>query len=654
MSYPMFQGLAVRGRVKPSRSSRLFSGALAALLVSSAAACDLDPTGPEVYPIASAPTSGEQLLLSVETAPAGSVDQVVTGLLPASGLTYNLGVGLKAGSRAYSDRVAAYQRVPAALQGQHFIQTASQDQDISRNSRLVTFTLGEEATLFVAYNSASNFPGWLSTSGFTNTGDSLVVEADGAARSYTLWSRVFAAGEVRLGSNRPGDNTALMYTVVIRPTAQRVVRTVPIIPDFSPVVQGIRPRGFGQGSYALAQPAAGGTMYWVAPSGNDSHAGSSAQPFRTINRAAQLARAGDVVTVRAGTYRESVSVLNAGTAERPIVFQAEERGQVVLTGGQYTFQPRGWTSGRMQNGPIHVTLRGLVFRAYATEQPTSTRHQAAVGAIRGWRIEDCLFDRAGYHGLDIRGDSVIVERSTFQYNHTNAISAWTHKGTELLGLVVRDVVLRGNNARPDPIPVGGANTRVAKYWGTNGTLVDNIESYENEGPGFWFDTDNRNYVVRNSYFHSNRGEAGRGLYIEVNPKSNGLIQNNVFANNNRQGLALSSSEGVRVVGNMIVNNERCISLIFADRGADYPLADIEVSGNFCKAWRMAPAIQRAGEKITTPAQMNIRFDRNVYDPAGVAELTFWNHTGWVRSLTDMQSKLGWEKNGFVFAFKAPV
>jgi hypothetical protein len=467
-------------------------------------------------------------------------------------------------------------------------------------------------------------------------------------RTYTLWSRTYAAGDVRLGSPRPGDGAAGMYTVIVRPATTAASVT------HADVVRGVRPRGFGKGSYALAQPASGGTMYWVATTGSDSNAGTSTAPFRTINRAAQVAQAGDVVTIRAGTYRESVAVRNAGTGTRRIVFQAEQRGQVVLTGGSHNFAPERWHGGVMQSGPTHVTVRGLIFRAYATESPTHTRHQAAVGAARGWRIEDCLFDRAGFHALDIRGDSVVVERSTFQFTHTNALSAWSPTTETLRGLVVRDVILRGNHTTTTPTPIGSSNTRVAKFWATTGALIDNIESFENQGPGFWFDTHNRNFVVRNSYFHNNKTDSGRGLYIEKNPNSNGLVENNVMAHNQQEGLMLANSQGVRVRNNLMANNQRCIFLAYADRGAGYPLGDITIEGNFCKGWTRAAAIHRGGALITTPAEMNIRADRNTYDPASSTELTYWDHTGWIRTIADKRSKLGWEANGRIAPVQWPL
>jgi parallel beta-helix repeat protein len=63
------------------------------------------------------------------------------------------------------------------------------------------------------------------------------------------------------------------------------------------------------------------TLY-VAPNGSDANDGTApARAVKTIQRAADLARAGDLVSIAAGVYRESVRVAASGTAAQPIVFR---------------------------------------------------------------------------------------------------------------------------------------------------------------------------------------------------------------------------------------------------------------------------------------------------------------------------------------------
>ena len=582
----------------------------------------------------------------------------VSTISAASGRPYLAVDELADGERVYVDRTYVYRDVPASLQGQTYIRTANGDQAISGDPAFLTFNLSRPAEVFVAYN-GSTPPSWLMQAGFAATGDSLVVAKAREVNTYFLYARSYPAGMVTLGSNEESGRKAQMYTVLVRPgsappvagdDADRVEEDTPH--GFAAVVRGIRPRGFGQGTYSLRAPASGGRTYHVAPSGNDRDAGTLQAPFRTINKAAQVARAGDAVTIGAGTYRESVSVQNAGTSSRPIVFQAAERGSVVLTGGQHNFVPAGYHGGVQQDGAVYITIRGLVFRDYA-RKISRIAQRAGVGAIRGWTIEDCLFTDAGYSGLDIRGDSVTVLRSTFEDHHTLAFTAIADRTKPLLsGTTISDVVIRRNNTRPDPIS-GAASTKVTKFYRTTETLIDNVESYANNGPGIWFDTNNTHFVVRNSYIHSNLGPSGRGLYIEIS-RAPALVENNVFANNSLTGVTVANSRGVTITNNLFVGNPYSVHLVSASRGASYGLKDVTITHNFFKDWVGASNIHPGGVEVTTPAQMRITVDHNTYDAGSVSELSYWKHTGWIRSLDEVRAKLGWEMNGTTAPISSPL
>src|SRR5271167_4327584 len=54
--------------------------------------------------------------------------------------------------------------------------------------------------------------------------------------------------------------------------------------------------------------------FYVATTGNDANSGSQSAPWRTIQHAADTARAGSTVNVRAGVYEELVSLNASGNA----------------------------------------------------------------------------------------------------------------------------------------------------------------------------------------------------------------------------------------------------------------------------------------------------------------------------------------------------
>ncbi len=73
--------------------------------------------------------------------------------------------------------------------------------------------------------------------------------------------------------------------------------------------------------------------YYVSKQGHDEAAGTKEAPFATIQRAASVMRPGDECLIASGTYDETITVKQSGTADDPIVFRpASEADHVVLTG----------------------------------------------------------------------------------------------------------------------------------------------------------------------------------------------------------------------------------------------------------------------------------------------------------------------------------
>jgi hypothetical protein len=72
--------------------------------------------------------------------------------------------------------------------------------------------------------------------------------------------------------------------------------------------------------------------YYVSPSGNDSHDGSAAQPWQTIQHAAESVSAGDTVRIAAGMYEGDVDFPSSGTAAAPIAFIGDAEDTVAVNG----------------------------------------------------------------------------------------------------------------------------------------------------------------------------------------------------------------------------------------------------------------------------------------------------------------------------------
>ncbi|MFI8067897.1 right-handed parallel beta-helix repeat-containing protein [Streptomyces sp. NPDC086033] len=105
------------------------------------------------------------------------------------------------------------------------------------------------------------------------------------------------------------------------------------------------------------EAAAAPTTLVVATNGNDTAPGTLAQPLRTVQRAVDLAKPGDTVAVRAGTYAltDNITIATSGTASQPISLGAYQGERVVIDGEQLaaSHTPVGGSIPRAERGAIH-------------------------------------------------------------------------------------------------------------------------------------------------------------------------------------------------------------------------------------------------------------------------------------------------------------
>jgi alpha-N-arabinofuranosidase len=108
---------------------------------------------------------------------------------------------------------------------------------------------------------------------------------------------------------------------------------------------------------ALFAPAA---EIHVAVNGKDANPGTRTAPLRTIQRAADLARPGDVVTVHAGVYRERVSPPRGGLSDtQRITYQAAPGETVEIKGSEVV---KGWVM--VEPGLWKATVPNSLFGAF--------------------------------------------------------------------------------------------------------------------------------------------------------------------------------------------------------------------------------------------------------------------------------------------------
>jgi hypothetical protein len=110
------------------------------------------------------------------------------------------------------------------------------------------------------------------------------------------------------------------------------------------------------------------TEYHVSVSGSDSNSGTSTAPFKTIGKAASVMKAGDICTIHAGTYRETVTP-GSGTSSAHLLFRAGAGESVVIDGCDAVTAS---SLGRLVSQMLAPIPRGRL----------STRFRAAAEAVR--------------------------------------------------------------------------------------------------------------------------------------------------------------------------------------------------------------------------------------------------------------------------------
>lgn len=115
---------------------------------------------------------------------------------------------------------------------------------------------------------------------------------------------------------------------------------------------------------AYGQP---NTSFYVATTGKDSNAGTQAAPWRTIQHAADTARAGSTVNVRGGTYEELVSLHASGNASDGFITFRSYPGEAAILEAEH-ITPPGRTGVLTIHDQSYVRVEGFEIRNFRTAE----------------------------------------------------------------------------------------------------------------------------------------------------------------------------------------------------------------------------------------------------------------------------------------------
>lgn len=254
--------------------------------------------------------------------------------------------------------------------------------------------------------------------------------------------------------------------------------------------------------------AAAGTFH-VATSGNDGAVGTSAAPWRTIQRAADAATAGDTVVVHAGTYAGFV-VDARGTETAPIVFSGD--GAVTIDGAATTDRDAIHI-----DGGAWIRIEGLT--------------------VLGAR-------RAGISALD-------CEHVTVRGNRIDGNGTWGVFSAFCDDLVVEDNELSRSATQHGVYASNSADRPVIRRNRIWGNAMCGV--HMNGDISFGGDGVISGAIVEANVIYDN-GRLG-GSAINGDGVTGAVIRNNVLDGNHASGISLYSIDGgAPSTGNALVNN----------------------------------------------------------------------------------------------------
>src|SRR5579864_2285041 len=105
------------------------------------------------------------------------------------------------------------------------------------------------------------------------------------------------------------------------------------------------------------------SSFYVSITGNDSNPGTQAAPWRTVQHAADTARAGSTVNVRGGVYEELVSIKASGNATDGYITFRSYPGETAILDAEH-FTPSGRSAVLTIQNQSYVRIEGFEIRNF--------------------------------------------------------------------------------------------------------------------------------------------------------------------------------------------------------------------------------------------------------------------------------------------------
>jgi len=290
----------------------------------------------------------------------------------------------------------------------------------------------------------------------------------------------------------------------------------------------------------------------------------------------------------------------------------------------------------------YLHLRNLTFRYGAN---FAQRGVLWVGGD-GWQIENVVVEWTNGCGVTVGGRGLKVKNLISRHNGQMGLGGSPREA------VLEDVQLLDNNRKGFD---AGWEAGGMKFSFAQDTTLRRFVAAGNQGPGIWFDIDNRRCTVTQSYAHHNE-EAG--FFVEISGRGGFTLTDNLCVSNGLSkqsnwaaaGILLGESCECTVERNLCLGNRAGIALRMqeprpcpsVDARADgsrpeiqYATAKHTITHNvlaFNRDWQLAiwgdnPFFDKEpGGKGTDPQRIGLTIDQNLYYAVGQQGLVLYGPT----------------------------
>jgi Calx-beta domain/Right handed beta helix region len=324
-------------------------------------------------------------------------------------------------------------------------------------------------------------------------------------------------------------------------------------------------RHFDPGEVPAAPVGSGPVFYVDGASGSDTNDGlSEGMAFKTIGKGVSGLTPGATLLIKAGLYREQVSIRRSGTAANRIVVGAFGNGPVIVDASA---KITGWTNvgGQVYRAPVGFAVRTVVVddtpllpefsqgalsdgrfywdsaagNLYVWAPGGGNPSSRDVGVLKDDEYEAAIFLNpssyltlygltvrfSGGHGVTVLGDFVRVEKCRLRFNGKSGVSTFGYGGTATKNTEIIKNEIYHNMLRnwPRGLYKYGAWAPGALCNATPNILYQGNVVYKNGGEGLLAVLGPGGAVFRDNIVYDNWSV---NIYVDNHP--NATVENNLI------------------------------------------------------------------------------------------------------------------------------